>query len=230
MKKRPKLCNSISQTAQVGGWAYYVFELLFLPSLLLTLAAKLGVGDAVVNFVYYLLNFFFCVSIFRDFLSDSLDAAGKHMAAFVRAVALGFLCHWGVNALMGMLIARFAPDFANVNDQAIAVMTAQHPLLMTIGTVLLVPVAEEGLFRGLIFSQLHPKSRTAAYAVSVLAFGLIHVMGYVGLYPPATLALCILQYIPAGLIFAWAYEHCGSILAPILIHTAVNAVAFFALR
>lgn len=229
MKKYPKLCNEISQPSVIAGWAYYTFELLFLPSILLSIAAKLGIGDAVVNFVYYLLNFAFCLAIFRDFLLKSLEDAGKNLGAFLRAVALGFVAYWAVNRGVELLMELISPEFANVNDQSIAAMFAEHPALIAVGTVLLVPVAEECLFRGLIFSQLKPKNAVAAYAVSALAFCAIHVVGYVGAYPAETLALCFLQYVPAGLLLAWSYAHCGSIIAPILIHTAINAAAVLSL-
>lgn len=227
MKKHPKLYNQIPQQTAIAGWTYYAFELLFLPSVLLALAARLNVGDAVVNFVYYLLNFTVILGIFKDFILESLDYAGRHMLAFLRAVLLGALTYWAVSTLMRLLLARLVPDFANVNDQSIGQMLGQHPVLMGLGVVALVPLAEECLFRGLIFSQLHSRNRVQAYCLSVLAFCAVHVTGYVGVYPAATLALCALQYIPAGLALAWAYEHCGSILAPILIHTAVNAVSVF---
>ena len=87
-----------------------------------------------------------------------------------------------------------------------------------------------GLTRGLVFGALHPRSRMLAYIVSTLFFSFIHVMGYIGSFSASVLLLCFLQYIPAGVMLAWAYEYSGSILAPILIHTAVNAIAIFSVR
>ena len=230
MKKHPKLCNSISQRTAIAGWAYYAFELLFLPGLLLLFGQTLSLSDAAVNFIYYLLNFTVVLGIFKDFILDSLAHAARHMAPFLRAVALGFLCCWAANYEVHWLMELLAPAFANVNDQAIADMFGQHPVLIAAGTIALVPLSEECLFRGLIFSQLRPKNRALAYAVSSLAFCAVHVVGYAGIYPAATLALCFLQYIPAGLFLAWAYDHSGSIIAPIFIHAAVNAVSILALR
>ena len=67
-------------------------------------------------------------------------------------------------------------------------------------------------------------SRFWAYAISAAVFCAVHVLSYVGRYEPALLALNFLQYLPAGLILAWAYEKSGSILCPILIHMGVNAL------
>lgn len=228
-KNKPRLYNSISQRAAIGGWVYYAFELLFLPSLLLTFQQGLGLSDAVVNFIYYCLNFTFLSVIFRRFLAGSLECAGKNLGRFLLAVAVAFLGCWGVSTGMGVLMGWLVPGFVNVNDQSIAAMFREHPVLIAVGTILLVPTAEECVFRGLVFSQLYPKSKKAAYAVTVLGFCAIHVLGYVGAYPAATLALCFLQYIPSGLLLCWAYSYSGTIIAPILAHAAVNLVAVLGL-
>ena len=61
------------------------------------------------------------------------------------------------------------PDFSNVNDTSIMELTQQNYTLMAIGTVLLVPVVEETLYRGVVFGSLYKRSRVAAYTVSTLA-------------------------------------------------------------
>jgi len=91
-------------------------------------------------------------------------------------------------------------------------------------------VTEEVLFRGLLFRALHSHSRILAYAVSVVFFALMHVVSYIGLYDWGLLALCFLQYLPACITLAWAYEQADSIWAPIIMHTLVNLISMFALR
>ena len=82
----------------------------------------------------------------------------------------------------------------------------------------------------MIFGGLHQKSRILAYVFSILAFALVHVMGYLDTKEPLDLLFSFLQYIPAGLALAWAYEYSRSILAPLLIHTTVNAIAIISMR
>ena len=94
----------------------------------------------------------------------------------------------------------------------------------------LVPTVEECLYRGLIFGTLRSRNRLAAYALSAALFSLVHVVGYIGVYPLPLLALCLLQYVPAGLCLAQAYEAADNIFAPILIHTTVNAIGMIAMR
>ena len=95
---------------------------------------------------------------------------------------------------------------------------------------IMVPLAEECLFRGLIFTGLLGKNRNGAYLLSVLGFCAIHISGHLGSADVLTLAVCFLQYIPAGLVLAWSCERSGSLFAPILIHAAVNVGSLLALR
>ena len=101
---------------------------------------------------------------------------------------------------------------------------------MVIGTVVLVPPAEECLFRGLIFRSLYKKSHWAAYILSILAFAVIHIIGYIGQYSPLELVMAFLQYLPAGLCLAWSCVRSETIYAPILIHAAINYITIHGLR
>ena len=86
------------------------------------------------------------------------------------------------------------------------------------------------MYRGLIFRNLYGKSRWAAYIVSILAFAVIHIIGYIGRYSALELLMAFLQYLPAGLCLAWAYTKADTIFAPILIHAAINFLSIHALR
>ena len=226
MSKHPTLFHTMSQQTVTAGWLYSAFQLFCLPGFLVDFATTWRIPDASINLIYYSLNFCFSFWIFRHFLLESLGKAGRHLVRFLLAVSVGFLIHWSVSRGAGMLLQFFAPGFSNVNDRAIAAMIARQPLAMAAGIIVMVPLAEECLFRGLIFSQLWPKSRLLAYVLSAFCFCAVHVVGYIGQADRLTLFLCALQYVPAGLILAGAYRYCGSIFAPILIHTAANAAAY----
>ena len=100
---------------------------------------------------------------------------------------------------------------------------------MVIGTVLLVPVAEEVLFRGVVFHSLYRVNRGLGYILSAAIFCAVHVIGYIGSTDFLTLALCYIQYLPASLCLAWAYTEADNIFAPILIHIVVNTMVILAL-
>ena len=86
------------------------------------------------------------------------------------------------------------------------------------------------LYRGLIFRELSQTSKAAAYLVSMAAFAAIHVLGYIGSEDLGRLVLCFIQYLPAGLCLAWTYTKADNIVAPMVVHAIVNAVAIGALR
>lgn len=206
------------------GWIYMALQLLFLPTVLVLLNTFLQtpLDEAELNFLFFCLNFLCITVIFRKYLlrcgKISLGAPGKCLLS----AAVGYGLYWALSLGVSMLILWVYPEFNNVNDAAIETMVDSNFALTAIGTILLVPVTEEVLFRGLIFQGLHHKSRILAYAVSSVAFCLPHVLGYIGLYSPLHLLLCFLQYLPAGIALAWAYERSDSIWAPVIIHTFVN--------
>lgn len=228
MRKTPTLSVSmIPRETGLGGF-YLALHLFVLPGLLSALLP--GANGAQLNFVFYLVNFLAVLGIFHSFLKDSVENAIKHHARVLLTAGLGFLGYWALSQGVRMGLTRLYPDFANVNDQSIAALSREGFLLMAVGTVLLVPLAEECLYRGLIFRGLHAQSRLLAYLLSTLAFCTIHVLGYLGAFDSKLLVLCFLQYIPAGLCLAWAYETADTIFAPVLIHTAVNALGILSLR
>ena len=102
------------------------------------------------------------------------------------------------------------------------------PLFMRIGIFFLVPVAEELIYRGVIFGSIQSKSRFVAYALSAAVFSLVHFVGY---FPdPVTFAISFVLYLPAGLSLAWAYQRSSSVLAPILMHIAINLIGTYFMR
>ncbi len=83
---------------------------------------------------------------------------------------------------------------------------------------LLVPAAEELVFRGMIYGTLRQRfSFPAAMIVSASLFGLYHGSVVQGLY-----GICM------GLVLAESYEHRGGFWAAVTVHAAANLTAVFA--
>ena len=232
MKRSHNIGTYLSSQETIGGFSYLAFQLLLLPEILNFVCrhSPVPMNDAEVNFLFYFVNFIAILLIFHDFLSRSLSHALHHFIDLCQAVVLGFVAYYVCTYAITWLIQLLYPSFANYNDEAIAAMSQGNYLLMFLGTVILVPPVEECLFRGLIFRNLYPKSPWAAYAVSILSFTAIHILGYVGQYSALELLLATLQYLPAGLCLAWSYTKADTIFAPILIHAAINFIGINALR
>lgn len=79
--------------------------------------------------------------------------------------------------------------------------------------VVLVPFAEEVLFRGVLFAALRRTCGvTSAVVLSSMIFGLMHMPGW---QMPFVL----------GLLLAWLYHRTGSLWAPVIAHMMVNVAA-----
>lgn len=227
-----KLSISMTRRETILGWAYLFINLFVLPVLLdmgnALLAAPLS--ETQLNLVYFALNFLLVLAIFHRFLRCSLTLALKSPWRCLRFAAAAFVLYYLAMMVISQGILYVQPEFVNVNDSAIMDMTGEQYTLMSVATVFLVPVTEETLYRGLLFRGLHEKSRLLAYSVSTIVFSGIHVISYVGLYDWVTLLLCFVQYLPAGLALAWAYEKADTIVAPILVHITVNQIGISAMR
>lgn len=214
------------------GFGYLLFQMLLLPSLLQGFNGLLPfpLGAELVNFLYFSINAISVSVIFSRLLKKSLLRAGLALRKILVTALVGLALYWLCLTGMSILMTLIQPDFVNLNDSNVSALTQENFWLTAFGAVLLVPIAEETLHRGLVFGSLYPKNPAAAYILSSILFSAIHILSYVGLYEPLHLLLAFVQYLPAGLILACAYRRSGSLLTPILIHAAVNAVAIFSVR
>ena len=232
MKRSHSIGPFLSSQETLWGIVYLAFQMLALPSILHwingSLNASLNEGE--LNFVYYLINFISTLVIFHEFWGDSMHHATRHPIDLLQAVILGLAAYYASNFCIMQVIPLLAPGFSNYNDEAIFAMNQGSSFLLIISTVVLVPPAEECLYRGLIFRNLYSKNKWIAYIVSILLFSMIHILGYWGQYSPLELILAVLQYLPAGLWLAWCYAKSGTIIAPMLMHAAINYITIRTMR
>ena len=223
---------SLKRKAFLGGFLYLLLEMFALPVILSTLNAALPqpLNAAMLNVVFFAINFMAVTAIMRHFLLENLAVGWKHISKCLLFFLVGVVAYFAVNFGLAALIKLFFPNFSNINDNSVANMLGTDFWLMAIGTVVLVPVTEELLFRGVLFRGFYDRSSALAWVISVVCFALIHVLGFVGSADALTLFLCFVQYLPAGLILCWCYCKTDSILTPILIHMAVNLIGILILR
>ena len=92
-------------------------------------------------------------------------------------------------------------------------------LYMAVVTVVMAPVGEEILFRGILFAALRQtKGRWVAFGVSSVAFGVIHAN-----------MLSLVPLIVMAVLLAWVYERTRNLLAPIFVHALFNLTSFLML-
>jgi len=221
---------SLTKKQRNLGWFWWAFQLLLLPLLLNEgnrfLATPLS--EARLNFVFFCLNFAGITLILWGFLCTSCGHGLRHFFRTLQSAFFGLAVYYLVSAILNFIVARCFPDYVNLNDGSLLSLIAEEPTILSIAIVFLVPVAEELLYRGVIFGSIHGKSSFLAYAISAALFSLIHFVGY--LPDPLTFVISFVLYLPAGLCLAWAYQRSGSILAPIIMHITINQMGLQILR
>ena len=231
MNNSKRLSLRMTRRELLWGFGYFLFYLMVLPSMLELLFSLLSwdynstQGHLRLSLLYHGINFLAMLLIFHRFLGKSLAAVKKRFWGFVQAVILGWVLYQAATSSIMLLCRLVKPDLQNLNNAFFADQARTNFPLTAIATVFLAPPVEECLFRGLLFSTIHQKSRFLAFAVSALAFALVHVSGYLSYYGALGSLLLLLQSLPAGLALGWAYEKADTILAPMVIHMVINAIS-----
>ena len=221
-----KLSVAITKRQLLLGLLLWGCELMVFPVSfkLLNRAMDYSITLSALNTIVFALNLGLTLLIFHSFLRSNLWNALQQTGRLMGSFGFGLLICFGGAVIINLLITALVPDFVNVNDRAIKQLSAESYPLMLLSTVILVPTAEETIYRGLLFAPLYRKNKVLAYIVSMCAFSIIHLINHIGDTDFLTLGLCFLQYLPAGFSLAWAYTRADSIFAPILIHTQINLI------
>ena len=229
MMYAPSMSPAPNRKETLWGLVLMGFTLFVAPSLLYILndhlPQPLSVG--MLNVVFYCFNFIASIVVFRKFLAQSFKTAFQRLFPVIWYAILGYCGYQVLSRFLSAAILYIDPSFTNVNDDTIFELLDQDLIPLAMSTIFLVPLAEEVIYRGLIFRKLFDRNPIAAYLVSMAAFAAIHVMGYIGSYSPLVLFLCFLQYLPAGYCLCWCYRQTGTIICPILMHMVVNGISIF---
>ena len=228
MKKLPV---TLSQNAFYQGLIYLLIQQLMLPQLLAALLVMVNPNttSAELNFTFFVINYIAVLIIFRKFIREEAEHALKNIGRVLLSVLVCYVAYNAIMNFISTIIYLLDPDYANLNDAYIDNMSQNQFAMMAVGTVLLVPPAEEFLFRGVLFNRLYQKKPVLGWILSVCLFSLVHLVGYIGQYTPLQFVLAFFQYVPAGFALCGAYVSSGTIFAPILLHTAINGVGMLAL-
>ena len=200
-----KLSISMTRRETQLGWFFFPISLFVLPTIIASVGDLLGapLSPTTLNIFYFVINFLCVIGIFHRFLLESLKFAWATWRKCLRFTLQGLGMHFACALLVEVIIAPWVgPWFSNVNDDTIIEMSKNHTLLFSFCTIVLVPITEEILFRGLVFGTLYKKNHRFALCVSVLIFASIHLLDYIGTADWKTLLVCFLQYLPAGFALA----------------------------
>lgn len=185
--------------------------------------------EAQLNAVFFLCNFVITALVFWHFLTQNLSLAARAPLRSLKAMLLGFCIYWLLQVGL-QLVGQLMPENVGVpNDDTIASIAGENYRIMWAGAVLLAPMVEETLVRGLVFGNVRRLNRVAAYAAAAAVFAAMHVLSYLGQMDALTLGYNILVYGLPSIALCACYEYAGNIWAPILLHMVINAVGMSAL-
>ena len=208
------------------GWFFLAAQLLVVAFAVALICALLGITSmAAITAATFYVNAALALVIFRPLLVQSLGNCRGKWKQTLLIVLRGFGMYWVINYILTLLILLIDPEFSNVNDASVGSMLREMPLLMGLAVVVAAPLAEECLFRGWMFTGLARKSLPLAYLVTIGVFSAVHILGYIGIYPPRTLLLCLLQYLGPSLILCRVCRKSDSLCAPLLLHMMINVLA-----
>jgi membrane protease YdiL (CAAX protease family) len=210
------------------GW-FLLIPAVVLPMLMVT-------ENMLIKGAYYLALGIATVYVFRTFLKDSFHGlTGNWGSVIGKSIVLLVTSHLAVilinNLFLMFHLGAFARGdhglyFLSNYDMYWLRVLPQSPMVGILLLVLIIPVTQEILLRGLffnIFSQKHP---WLAILITSVVFPLLHTLPYMGGCSTWQVILLFLQYVPAGFLLNIAYIATESVYAPMAIHVALKAYLF----
>ena len=226
-----QLSIKMTRGEYITGFVFLPFYLIFNGLIIQFVLQLLGLPtDALTtNLVYFYVNFIFTVIAFHKFLANSLSKFVYYFGRSILGICWGFVVYIGLNVIVNVIIMSTVGVVDNPNNEYVNDLFSQSSKIITIGAVLLGPLAEEALFRGVIFGFFRKKNRVLAYVMSFICFSVIHVWAYALVSPDWTILINLIQYLPPTIALCYAYEKGDNIFCSVALHMIVNASAVSAM-
>lgn len=203
---------------------YLPVHVWLLPLLLLVLPETRELPELSLNLLVYGIGTGYMLLVLGRFFRRDFDPLADNPLNILFQVLVSYGMMLAINMILNAVLSLLLPtEAANPNNSAVMELADAEYGKTAALAVFLAPLVEEPIFRGGLFGVLRTKSRTAAYAVSMLLFSLYHVWGY-ALQDPAYW-IYLLQYLPASWLLCRCYEHCNSIWGSIFLHMLINGVS-----
>ena len=216
--------TEMTASEQGRGLAFFLLYLLVLPRLNAWLQQLwMGEGEVLVaeaNVVYYAFLFTLAVFIFWSFLKKDFFGLLDWLPENLFAVAVGLLLAGGLYAVLSLLpfpaADPISPQYAQEFRAA--------PLSTLALILLLIPVVEETLYRGLVYGALRSYSRVLAFGVSTVLYAFAQVWRYALDFSDPRYLLLALLYLPMSAALTWCYDRGGSVWACVVLHGGLNGM------
>ena len=214
---------SRGETAAALGWL--PVHILVLPMLLLLLSP--GISGADLNFWVYAIGALVLVPCCFRFLRRDFDRVCEQPGKILLQLALGWFLLVVSSRIVDyvlVLLQDLVPPEDNPNQAALEDLALQERGKIVAMSIFLAPLAEEALFRGVVFGTLRKRSRAAAYLVSIVLFA-VHSTWQIAVANPEVSPLFLAALtLPNGVAAAFCYERTNNIWVPALYRALVSLV------
>jgi membrane protease YdiL (CAAX protease family) len=153
----------------------------------------------------------------RDFLKNKKDN-------LLYACIIGVAMIYAAAIIGSMISSLFGAQSSSQNQELIESVASSRPLVMFATSVLLAPVFEEILFRGVIFGWAYEVNPIFAHLLSGFLFGFLHIMDAV-LSGNFGEFVQIFSYFFMGCVLSFLYEKRNNIFVPIITHSLNNFIS-----
>ncbi len=228
-KPRREFRNLMTTGEKIAGWIYLPVHIVVLPLLLPAILYWLTRGNvpdgAMVNVWYYMIGLVFLLAAQFRFFRENYHVFTHSLRNVLLTMAIGYFILLACNYALLLITQLFGGLPTSPNDEAVNELLKVDMRRMVAAAVIMAPIVEEALFRGMIFGSLRGKHRFWAYALSMVLFALCHVWQYAVVAQSFQPLLSAFAYLPIGFVLAFCYDRTGSIWTPIFFHMFYNALA-----
>lgn len=194
-----------------------------------SLNLDLNTMNAYLNFFVDLGMFLFAAYIFKESLKEQfIDFKNNLKDNLLYGCIIGLACLYLVGIIGGIITMVLGGADQSENQNLINSIAVVHPIIMFFTTVILAPMLEEIVFRGMIFGWLYELNPKIAHLFSAFLFGFVHIMISV-INGNMAEWVQIFSYFFMGFVLSWLYEKKNNIFVPMLTHSMNNLISMIAI-
>lgn len=147
----------------------------------------------------------------------------------LKKILLTYIMMYVAVLVINVALSYITQSDTSQNQALIIEAMKLNPTYVILSAVIMAPVVEEIVFRGVLYRKIRNANRFyAAIVISAFSFGLMHVLQSALELNYADLVF-IVVYIVLGLFFAKIYEETGKLSNAIMLHFINNAVGIVAI-
>ena len=228
-KPRAAFHNPMTRGEKIAGWIWLPVHIIALPLLLPSILYLFNGGElpdtVTLNIWYYLIGLVFLLALQFRFFRENYNRFRDGIRKALATMAIAFCILIAANLVLTLVMQLFGSMPGSPNDDAVNDLLKDDMRRMAATAVIMAPIVEEALFRGMIFGSLREKHRVLAYALSMVLFAVYHVWQYAVVDQSLLPLLSAVAYLPIGFVLAFCYDRSGSIWTSIFFHMFYNAMA-----